>query len=120
MRHQDATVLVIIFDILSACRATKHVHGVVMTPKQSIGAEIAGLFAGVTCDVSGKDHFQPPPSFAVFLPRLDLDGLESGIGVKEGLCKIRPERITIEVRGMKPIPGCIVLVSSECAAGILA
>ena len=120
MRHQDATVLVIIFDILSACRATKHVHGVVVTPKQSIGAEIAGLFAGVSCDVSGKDHFQPPPSFTVFLPGLDLDGLESGIGVKEGLCKIRPERITIEVRGMKPIPGCIVLVFSECAAGILA
>jgi hypothetical protein len=79
MRHQDAAALVIVFDVLSACRATEHVNGIVVTTKQSVGAEIAGLFAGVTCDVFGKDHLQPPPNLAVFLPRLDLDGLESRI-----------------------------------------
>lgn len=78
MRHQDAAVFAIVFDVLSACRATEHVHGIVVTTKQSVGAEIAGLFAGVTCDVTWKGHFQPPPGFSVFLPRLNLDGLESG------------------------------------------
>jgi hypothetical protein len=69
MQHQNAAVLVMIFDVLSARRATEHVHSVVVTTKQSVGAEIASLFASVTCDVSGKDHFQPPLSFAVFPPK---------------------------------------------------
>jgi pimeloyl-ACP methyl ester carboxylesterase len=33
-------------------RATEHVHGGVVTTKQSVRAEIAGLFTCVTCDLS--------------------------------------------------------------------
>jgi hypothetical protein len=70
-------------------------------------ANLAGF-----CDVPSKSHviamgdnLQPTPSFAVFLAWLDLDGLKSRIRVEEGLRQIRPERITVEVRGAKPILG---------------
>jgi hypothetical protein len=68
---------------------------------------------------SGKITFNRR-RFAVFLPRLDLDSLESGIRVKEGLSQICPDRITVEVGGVKLIPGRIVLVASKAAARIVA
>ena len=47
------------------------------------------------------------------MPRLNLVGLEAGVGVEERRCQVTPERITAEIPAMQFVPSGIGSLSHE-------
>src|SRR3546814_9126243 len=82
--------------IISDPRSIGNVERIILSPQESVRAEIKFLCAAMGGDAFGHDGPEPAPRFAILLDRIDVPQLDARQREREGRREIAPHRIRSE------------------------
>src|SRR3546814_398342 len=107
-----------LFRSISDPRSIGNVERIILSPQESVRAEIKFLCAAMGGDAFGHDGPEPAPRFAILLDRIDVPQLDARQREREGRREIAPHRIGGEIHAVEGIPWRIEIMARERRAGV--